>query len=100
MADASPTFGDRLARRQELVARIQQMLVDQLYLEVEPSDLDPDAPLFGSGHGLDSIDAVELVVALDGEFGVQLEEARILSVPHLRTVNTLADLVLSQSETA
>lgn len=85
---------DALHRRAETVARIQQLLVDHLYLEVEPRDLDPDAPLFGSGHGLDSIDAVELVVGLENQFGVRLQESRVLSVPHLRTIHTLADLVL------
>lgn len=85
---------ERLAQRTETVSRIQQMLVEHLFLEVEPRDLDPDAPLFGSGHALDSIDAVELVVALESRFGVRLQESRVLSVPHLRTINTLADLVL------
>lgn len=84
---------EQLERRAQVLARVQQMIVDQLFLEVEPGDLDPDAPLFGSGHGLDSIDAVELVVALEGQFGVRLQESRVASVPHLRTVNTLVDLV-------
>lgn len=82
-----------LAARQETLDAVQELLVEHLYLEVEPRDLDPDAPLFGSGHGLDSIDAVELVVAIESRFGVRLQESRMLSVPHLRTINTLVDLV-------
>lgn len=84
----------RLAKRRAMVARVQELLIGELFLEVAPRDLDPDAPLFGSGHGLDSIDAVELVVALENTFGIRLQESRILSVPHLRTVNTLVDLIL------
>jgi acyl carrier protein len=84
-----------LERRADVTHRVQKLLVDHLFLEVEPRDLDPDAPLFGSGHGLDSIDAVEIVVALESTFGVRLQEDRIVSVPHLRTVNTIVDHVLA-----
>lgn len=88
------TIEERLDRRNRTVAEVQALLVEHLLLEVEPRDLDPDAPLFGSGHGLDSIDAVEVVVAIENRFGVRLQESRLLSVPHLRTVNTVVDLVL------
>ena len=90
------TDEERLNERCQTLAEVQALIVDHLMLEVEPGDLDPDAPLFGSGHGLDSIDAVELVVALENRFGVRLQESRVLSVPHLRTVNTLVDLVAAK----
>lgn len=92
------TLEKTLERRQSVVADVQALLVEHLLLEVEPQDLDPDAPLFGSGHALDSIDAVEVVVALENRFGVRLQEERVLSVPYLRTVNTVADLVIEQGK--
>jgi acyl carrier protein len=88
------TIAERLDRRNRTVAQVQALLVEHLLLEVEPGDLDPDAPLFGSGHGLDSIDAVEVVVAIENRFGVRLQDSKLISVPHLRTVNTVVDLVL------
>jgi acyl carrier protein len=85
-----------LAHRAERLAAVQALLIERLYLEVEAADLDPDAPLFGSGHGLDSIDAVELIVALEEAFGVKLEEARVHAVRHLRTLNNVVDRVIAQ----
>lgn len=93
------TVEERAAARAAKVAEVQAMLVEHLMLEVAPADLDPDAPLFGSGHGLDSIDAVELAVAVESRFGVRLHESRVESVPHLRTVHTLVDLVLARAGT-
>lgn len=81
-------------RRADVTRAVQALLVEHLYLEVSPEDLDPDAPLFGSGHGLDSIDAVEIVVALEGALGVRLQEDRVVSIPHLRTINTIVDHIL------
>lgn len=89
-------MAQQLAKREDRLAAVQRMVVDRLYLEVDPADLDPDAPLFGSGHGLDSIDAVELIVALEEAFGVRLEEARIHAIRHLRTLNTVVDRVIDQ----
>lgn len=86
-----------LETRIRTVAEVQSLLVEHLFLEVEPGDLDPDAPLFGSGHGLDSIDAVELVVAIESRYGIRLQESRVVSVPHLRTINTIVDLVLAET---
>ncbi|MCO4746700.1 MAG: acyl carrier protein [Proteobacteria bacterium] len=91
---------ERVQRRRQAVEDVQTLFVEHLMLDVEPQDLDPDAPLFGSGHALDSIDAVELVVALENRFGVRLQESRVLSIPHLRTVNTVVDLVIAETQEA
>lgn len=54
-------------------AALAQLLVDSLNLEdVVPAEIDPEAPLFGEGLGLDSIDALELALAISKQHGFQL----------------------------
>jgi acyl carrier protein len=62
-----------------LELEIKELLVDALLLEgVRPSDIDTDAPLFVEGLGLDSIDALELAIALERryEFKIAPDDAR------------------------
>lgn len=55
-----------------LEQRIKEVIVDALMLEdIEPDEIETDAPLFVEGLGLDSIDALELAIALSKEFGVK-----------------------------
>lgn len=51
---------------------LAELIVAELQLEVSPAEIDPDAPLFGEGLGLDSIDALELAVAISKRYGVEL----------------------------
>ncbi len=44
--------------------------------EMEPGEIDPDAPLFGEGLGLDSIDALELIVLLEKNYGIKIEDPK------------------------
>ena len=53
---------------------VKRMIVDALMLEeIEPGEIADEAPLFGDGLGLDSIDALELAIAIDKMFGVKIE---------------------------
>jgi acyl carrier protein len=53
---------------------IAQLLVDALNLEgVNAAEIEPEAPLFGGGLGLDSIDALEIALAISQKFGVQMQ---------------------------
>jgi len=52
---------------------VAQLLVDALQLERAPQDIIPDAPLFGDGLGLDSIDALEIALALSRTYGFELK---------------------------
>ena len=85
-----------------LVARLKILIVQTLKLDdVRPEDIPDDEPLFGSSRfGLDSIDALELVLKLEKEFGVKIgssEESRNA----LATVSTLAAFIRArQSESA
>jgi acyl carrier protein len=52
---------------------IASLIVDVLQLEVTPDSIDPEAPLFNTGLGLDSIDALELVLAISRRYGAELK---------------------------
>jgi acyl carrier protein len=59
-------------------SRIKHLLVGALHLEgLVPSEIADDAPLFGEGLGLDSVDALELVVALEKEFGIRIQSHEV-----------------------
>lgn len=81
--------------RSELVERIQRLIVDRLKLEVDPASIVPDQPLFGEGLGLDSIDALELVLGVEQEFGVKIEDQEVGSRA-LASVDNLAEFVAAK----
>lgn len=59
-------------------SRIKQLIVASLNLDgVKPETIEDDAPLFGEGLGLDSVDALELVVALEKEFGIKIKSQEL-----------------------
>ena len=90
----TPTLDARIDHREAVLARIRMLLIESLGVRRTPGEIDPDTALFGSGLGLDSIDAVELVVQLDTEFDVQLPND-VFGRAEMRTVNGLVDLVLA-----
>ena len=53
-------------------AELARLIVSTLNLDVSATDIDPDAPLYGEGLGLDSIDMLEIALAVSREFGVKL----------------------------
>ncbi len=60
---------------EDLVLELKQEIIKTLNLEdVKPEDINADAPLFGSGLGLDSIDALELIVLLERKYGIKLKD--------------------------
>ncbi|MBE6232443.1 MAG: acyl carrier protein [Bacteroidales bacterium] len=57
----------------ELIQTLKEQIIDALNLEeITPEDIDNNEPLFGAGLGLDSIDALELIVILDRHYGIKL----------------------------
>jgi acyl carrier protein len=60
----------------ELIGKVKQMIIDSLRIDgMSPDEIETDAPLFGEGLGLDSIDALQLVVAMEKDFGVVVPDA-------------------------
>lgn len=62
---------------EDLKTTLKQQIIDSLNLQgMQPSDIDDNAPLFGDGLGLDSIDSLELMVLLERNYGIKIEDAR------------------------
>ncbi|MCZ6688212.1 MAG: phosphopantetheine-binding protein [Planctomycetota bacterium] len=61
----------------ELETRVRDLIVRRLKLEIPPDEIQLEAPLFGEGLGLDSIDALELVVGLEQEFSIEIPDADV-----------------------
>ena len=83
----------------ELRHKLKALLIDRLKFEdMSPDDLGDDEPLFEGGLGLDSIDALEIVVMLEIEFGIKVKNEGSAR-EYFRSVATLADLI-NENQTA
>ena len=85
--------------REETIERIKELVVSSLGLEdVAPGDIDADMPLFGEGLGLDSIDALELGMAVRKRFGVAFSKDPAENRRVFRSVSSLADFILGEGK--
>lgn len=89
--------GAYLQRREQVLSRVRQLLIASLDLARTPDEIDPDTALFGTGLGLDSVDAVEVVIGFEIEFGIRLSDADERRRA-LRSVNALVDAVMAHPE--
>ena len=84
----------------ELKIRIKDMLVSSLMLKIGPDEIGDETPLFSpEGLALDSIDALELAVAIDKTFGVPTPSADVARTAFV-SVNTIADYVTAHKPVA
>lgn len=73
--------------------RVKQLLIERLQLEgMTPADIDDAAPLFGEGLGLDSIDALELVIGIEKVFGVRIQDEEV-GAAAFASVNALVEFL-------
>lgn len=78
-------------------SRIKNLIVNSLHLDgMKPEMIEDDAPLFGEGLGLDSVDALELVVALEKEFGIKIKSQE-LGREVFSSVSSLSEFIESRS---
>jgi acyl carrier protein len=85
-----------LEDKKALAERLKKLIIDSLQLEdITPGDIKDDDPLFGNGLGLDSIDALELVVALEKEFGIIIADEEVGKKIFV-SINTLTDFVAKE----
>lgn len=80
-----------------LIEELKQLIITSLDLEdITPADIDASKPLFGDGLGLDSIDALELGVAIQKKYSVKLDANSAETRQHFYSVENLAKFIKSQ----
>ena len=85
---------------EDLKVTLKQQIIESLNLQgMKPEDIDDNAPLFGEGLGLDSIDSLELMVLLERNYGIKIEDARE-GRKVLSSVQTMADYIRDHSQPA
>ncbi len=86
-----------MQRSEGLEAELKKLIVEALVLEdIAPEEIETDAPLFVEGLGLDSIDALELAMALEERYGVKIEDDPDENRRIFASVKSLADFVSAQ----
>jgi acyl carrier protein len=81
--------------RTALRAEVKELLTSGLRLELAPADIADEAPIFGEGLGLDSIDALELVVLVEERFHVSIPDEEV-GRQAFASINALVDFILSE----
>lgn len=81
-----------------LIEKLKGQIIEQLNLaEVKPADINPDSPLFGDGLGLDSIDALELIVLLEKHYGIKIQNPAD-GKKIFESVRTMAEFIKSNGK--
>jgi len=82
----------------DLKLRVKDMIIERLKLEgMTPDQIDDGAPLFGEGLGLDSIDALELVLGIEQVFGVEIED-EAAGMKAFKSVQALTDFIAEHAK--
>ncbi|MBQ5996975.1 MAG: acyl carrier protein [Bacteroidales bacterium] len=78
---------------EDLMLNLKKQIIEVLNLEeISPEDIADDAPLFGEGLGLDSIDALELIVLMERNYGIKLSDP-VQSKAIFQSLKTMADYI-------
>ncbi len=78
---------------EELKTQLKEQIIEALNLEgMTPADIDDAAPLFGEGLGLDSIDALELIVLMEKQYGIKLSDPK-QGKEVFKSIDVMADYV-------
>jgi len=85
----------KIETRSKVLSTIKNDLISRLDLPYEPDDLHEDVSLLGSGLGLDSLDALEVILGIENAFGIKIPEDNI---EILRSINTVTDYVLAETD--
>ena len=92
LRQSSPTPAAVAAVRDELAA----LITAALNLDVAPADIDPAAPLYGDGLGLDSIDVLEVALVISKQYGIQLKADSDENHVIFSSLNALSEFVAAQ----
>jgi acyl carrier protein len=81
--------------REHLLAEVKELLVTGLRLQIPVANIREDAPIFGEGLGLDSIDALELVVLVEDRFRLSIPDEEV-GREAFASVNALVDFIIAE----
>ena len=84
-------LSEKIAERKQILEVLKNDLINRLNLPYEPDDLHEDVSLLGSGLGLDSLDALEVVLGIEHAFEVKVADDNIAI---LRSINSIVDYIL------
>ena len=93
---AGPSFKSPQDNFQDLQMDLARTIVTTLRLDIEPSQIEPDAPLFNDGLGLDSIDALEIAVCVSERYRVQLRSDDPNNIRIFASLRSLAEHIAAQ----
>jgi acyl carrier protein len=83
---------------EELIPQLKAQILERLIIDgMDPEELDEDMPLFGEVTGLDSIDALEVVVMLEKNYGIKITDSKVAR-KILFNVRTIAEYVYANRE--
>ena len=83
---------------EQLIDQLKVQIIEALNLEeVSPEDIDPQEPLFGEGLGLDSIDALELVVMTEKHYGIRITDMEV-GRKAFASINSLSEFILENKD--
>lgn len=83
---------------EELIENLKKQIIEQLNLvEITPDDINPSAPLFGEGLGLDSIDALELIVLLEKHYHIKIQDPKEAKTI-FASVQSMADYIMANKK--
>ncbi len=79
-----------------LLPEVAELIVSALNLDMEPAEIEADAPLFGDGLGLDSIDVLEIALVISKRYGFQLKSDNEDNVRIFSSLRALTEHIASQ----
>jgi acyl carrier protein len=82
-----------------VIERVRELVVESLQLQIEPDQIDVDEPLFGGDATVDSMGSLEIIAALEGEYGFRVPDDD-LRVELFDSIRSLAAYVMQRRETA
>src|SRR5690606_37924271 len=81
---------------EQLMPEVAALIVEALNLEVQPDEIEPDAPLYGEGLGLDSIDMLEIALVVSKRYGFQLKSDNENNQKIFASLRTLSEHITGQ----